>query len=121
MVTSSPMRVVPFWGAWRVALSWTLVPRPMMMRPLSPRRTAPYQMLAPSPISTWPMMTAVGAMKTPAAMTGAWVWKGMSMVYSYNMNINIVGGGPAGLYFALLMKQADPRHAVTVVERDGPD
>ena len=37
------------------------------------------------------------------------------------MKINIVGGGPAGLYFALLMKQADPRHAVTVVERDGPD
>jgi PPOX class probable F420-dependent enzyme len=67
------------------------------------------------------MMTAVGAMKTPLAMTGVWVWKGMSMVYSYNMKINIVGGGPAGLYFALLMKQADPRHAVTVVERDGPD
>ena len=32
-----------------------------------------------------------------------------------------VGGGPAGLYFALLMKQRDPAHAVTVIERDGPD
>lgn len=37
------------------------------------------------------------------------------------MKITILGGGPAGLYFALLMKQLDPRHAVTVIERDGPD
>jgi anthraniloyl-CoA monooxygenase len=37
------------------------------------------------------------------------------------MRLVILGGGPAGLYFALLMKQLDPAHAVTVVERDGPD
>jgi anthraniloyl-CoA monooxygenase len=37
------------------------------------------------------------------------------------MKINILGGGPAGLYFALQMKQLDPAHAITVVERDGPD
>lgn len=37
------------------------------------------------------------------------------------MRITIVGGGPAGLYFALLMKQQDPAHAITLVERDGPD
>ena len=37
------------------------------------------------------------------------------------MRITILGGGPAGLYFALLMKQRDPAHAVTIVERDGPD
>lgn len=36
------------------------------------------------------------------------------------MKINILGGGPAGLYFALLMKKLDPTHAITVVERDGP-
>ena len=36
------------------------------------------------------------------------------------MRIRVVGGGPAGLYFALLMKQRDPRHDITVVERDGP-
>ena len=37
------------------------------------------------------------------------------------MRIAIVGGGPAGLYFALLMKRRDPSSAITVVERDGPD
>ncbi|HSC28872.1 MAG TPA: FAD-dependent monooxygenase [Vicinamibacterales bacterium] len=37
------------------------------------------------------------------------------------MRISILGGGPAGLYFSLLMKQQDPLHAITVVERDGPD
>ena len=36
------------------------------------------------------------------------------------MQINILGGGPAGLYLALLLKQRKPRHAITVVERDGP-
>ena len=37
------------------------------------------------------------------------------------MQITVVGGGPAGLYFALLMKQLRPSSAVTVIERDGPD
>ena len=34
------------------------------------------------------------------------------------MNILCIGGGPAGLYFALLMKQQNPGHQVTVVERN---
>ncbi|OLB96174.1 MAG: oxidoreductase [Candidatus Rokubacteria bacterium 13_1_40CM_68_15] len=32
-----------------------------------------------------------------------------------------MGGGPAGLYFALLMKKADPAHDVTVLERNRAD
>ncbi len=34
------------------------------------------------------------------------------------MRITCVGGGPAGLYFALLMKKADPAHRVRVLERN---
>jgi len=37
------------------------------------------------------------------------------------MRINIIGGGPAGLYFALLMKQLDPAHQITIFERNTPD
>ena len=36
------------------------------------------------------------------------------------MRIVCIGGGPAGLYFALLMKKSDPAHHVTVVERNKP-
>src|SRR5215470_6265008 len=36
------------------------------------------------------------------------------------MRIVCIGGGPAGLYFALLMKKADPRHEVAVIERNRP-
>ncbi len=37
------------------------------------------------------------------------------------MKIVCVGGGPAGLYFSLLMKQHDPSHEVTVIERNRQD
>lgn len=37
------------------------------------------------------------------------------------MKISIIGGGPAGLYFAILMKQAEPAHDIAVYERNGPD
>ncbi len=36
------------------------------------------------------------------------------------MRIVCIGGGPAGLYFGLLMKKLHPAHAVTVVERNRP-
>ncbi len=37
------------------------------------------------------------------------------------MRIAILGGGPAGLYFAILMKHADPAHDITVYERNRAD
>jgi anthraniloyl-CoA monooxygenase len=37
------------------------------------------------------------------------------------MKINIIGGGPAGMYFAILMKSAAPAHEITIYERNGPD
>ncbi|HWK49970.1 MAG TPA: bifunctional salicylyl-CoA 5-hydroxylase/oxidoreductase, partial [Steroidobacter sp.] len=36
------------------------------------------------------------------------------------MRIVCIGGGPAGLYFALLMKRKHPAHQVTVIERNRP-
>jgi anthraniloyl-CoA monooxygenase len=37
------------------------------------------------------------------------------------MKINIIGGGPAGLYFGILMKKADAAHRIRIYERNGPD
>ena len=37
------------------------------------------------------------------------------------MRIVCVGGGPAGLYFALLMKLRDPGHEITIFERKAAD
>ena len=36
------------------------------------------------------------------------------------MRIVCIGGGPAGLYFAILMKKLDPGHQITVIERNRP-
>jgi anthraniloyl-CoA monooxygenase len=37
------------------------------------------------------------------------------------MKINIIGGGPAGLYLALLLKKYDSSHEITIFERNAPD
>ena len=37
------------------------------------------------------------------------------------MKVNVIGGGPAGLYFAILMKKAWPATRITVFERNRPD
>ena len=34
------------------------------------------------------------------------------------MRIAVVGGGPAGMYFSLLMKKREPRHEITVYEQN---
>lgn len=36
------------------------------------------------------------------------------------MRIVCIGGGPAALYFSLLMKQQNPEHSITVIERNRP-
>jgi anthraniloyl-CoA monooxygenase len=37
------------------------------------------------------------------------------------MRIKIIGGGPSGLYFAILMKNQNAAHEITLIERDGPN
>src|SRR5437588_11335227 len=37
---------------------------------------------------------------------------------SFSMKIGILGGGPAGLYFALLMKKHNPAHQIRIVEQN---
>ncbi|MCX7172157.1 MAG: bifunctional salicylyl-CoA 5-hydroxylase/oxidoreductase, partial [Proteobacteria bacterium] len=37
------------------------------------------------------------------------------------MRIVCLGGGPAGLYFSILMKKANPAHDITIYERNLPD
>ena len=60
----------------------------------------------------------------------------MTIFYTYNnfpatlnaamrqeghMRISIIGGGPAGLYFAILMKKADRHAEIDVYERNRAD
>jgi len=37
------------------------------------------------------------------------------------MDITVIGGGPAGLFFSLLMKAREPMHRIRVLERNGAD
>jgi anthraniloyl-CoA monooxygenase len=37
------------------------------------------------------------------------------------MKISVIGGGPAGLYFAILLKKARPSTEIVVYERNRPD
>src|SRR6185436_15305448 len=37
------------------------------------------------------------------------------------LRITVVGCGPAGLYFAILMKRLNPAHQITILERDRPN
>jgi len=38
-----------------------------------------------------------------------------------SLKINVIGGGPGGLYFSILMKLANPMHQITVYEQNRPD
>lgn len=37
------------------------------------------------------------------------------------MRVACLGGGPAGLYFAISLKLRDPEHEIVVIERNRPD
>src|SRR5437660_4599528 len=37
------------------------------------------------------------------------------------MKMKVIGGGPAGMYFAVLMKKAAAAHDITIYERNGPN
>jgi anthraniloyl-CoA monooxygenase len=37
------------------------------------------------------------------------------------LRINVIGGGPGGLYFSILMKLANPAHDITVFEQNRPE
>jgi anthraniloyl-CoA monooxygenase len=41
--------------------------------------------------------------------------------YHRGVKIAVIGGGPAGLYFSLLLKKSDPSHEITVFERNRAD
>src|SRR4029077_4275202 len=43
------------------------------------------------------------------------------MMEAWGMRIACLGGGPAGLYFAIAMKRRDPAHDIVVVERNRPN
>ena len=38
-----------------------------------------------------------------------------------SLKINVIGAGPGGLYFALLMKLSNPEHIITIYERNKSD
>src|SRR5712664_1746941 len=48
-------------------------------------------------------------------------WSMLEVSRGHCLKIVIIGGGPAGLYLSILLKQSDPAHAVTVLERNAPD
>jgi anthraniloyl-CoA monooxygenase len=37
------------------------------------------------------------------------------------VKVNVIGGGPAGLYLSILLKRVDPHHEITVLERNPAD
>src|SRR4051794_7337227 len=69
-MTSSPTTVGRSFAQWMTALSCTEAPAPIVMLELSPRSTAPNQMLARSPTRTSPTRTAVGAIQTASPIVG---------------------------------------------------
>ena len=54
--------------------------------------------------------------QVPSAMIGP-----TSSAADQTMKIRILGAGPAGLYFAALMKRLDPSHDIAIVERNPRD
>jgi anthraniloyl-CoA monooxygenase len=45
----------------------------------------------------------------------------VELIVVKSLKINVIGGGPGGLYFSILMKLANPIHQITVYEQNKPD
>ena len=65
--------------------------------------------MAPVPVTTW-----------LACSAPRWYDEALDSSVGTSMRIVCIGGGPAGLYFALLYKKARPDARITVVERNAP-
>ena len=81
-VTSSPMWVsMPPESRWITVPSWMLVRAPMRMMPMSPRTRQWNHTPVSDPITTSPMIAAVGAMKASSAMMGVTPFREKTVPY----------------------------------------